>query len=652
LEGCLPGAKIEVEMSGVINPVAQGISGGGRDVVAFTNPLHAGASLRLASWPASQPSVLIGSVPTDFAQLPPLTIDAPIFLCARGIAVSGGFPGAMAVVFFNGALLGLAQIGPEGWVHIPLTSPLPVPGSVIIVAQDRPPGHPKLTGTAQPVVAKVLATKPGPLPTPVVVDLKPDGTLPGCLSVIHLANIVPGASIEGRFANGHIITWTPLTTNPLLALPNPISDMAVRLTQQFFRCGETAPSAPVTATIGMPETLPPISIADSCPGSTNLHVSGLWGGSTLTVTTSEGSWPYQLPADVTMCDIPVGSLPIGAVTVIEQACGETAQATAEIVKATTTAAPTIDGPVYRCGSKVLVINTGQPGMLRALVEQKDGTVLQRSADKWFAAGEAVVKVTPPFGDFDDAVWVELTACGGVTTASPREPVRSHPVLPLVQAIRPISPATSVRLDHVVPGAQAFVFARGRPEDPAVLISRPTEMVKYDSVVPLVRPLKESEFVQARLRMCRDAQVEAPWVQVTPGYREWSLPAFSAELAVGARAGDPVDVNVSNAMIKLNHNGAWRVEAAVTNTTHLDIDFLLELFVKDPAGTKLWGSTLEGNLSGGDQNGLALWGYPKTRQFFDGSDAKTKPSAVLLDTDQWIAIVSASSGHSFLPTPWR
>lgn len=194
--------------------VASGSSQGGRDYLGLIpgRRLVAGASLRAASWDASQASVPIMAAPRTNADLPPMTIVSTLYECGVGVRLSGGFPGA-AVQVLTGSperTLGTAIVGADGWAMVSLTSPIPAAGSTVKAVQAAPPGFPPLLAVpaAQPVSAQVAPLAEGAIPKLMISGTK-DGTLPGCASSIVMTDSIPGAVIHGTFGHRASARWHP-----------------------------------------------------------------------------------------------------------------------------------------------------------------------------------------------------------------------------------------------------------------------------------------------------------------------------------------------------------------------------------------------------------------------------------------------------------
>lgn len=644
VEGCQPGATIVVRTDDAAAAViAQGVSGGGRDLVPLVSGtrLHAGTALvaqqtmagAASGWTPSPLAVVVGAAPTAHSQLPPLSFASRLFACGRAVWLSGAAPGSAVTVSGGGTVLAAGRADANGDARLAVAPRMPGAGTDVTAVQDAPPGFPPLTGTATYVAVPTLPVPSDPLPSPTL----PDPSAMGCESAVLVGGVIDGADVRLERASDQLAATAVFDRSELwfqLSSAFPSQGDRITVTQALPGC-EGRPSQPAHADIPAAHQPDPVTFVPPCAGSSSIHLGGLRPGADLTVAV-EGFEPleYRVPPERTSWDVPTDPLPAGTtVTVTIEVCTFQAQTPITVVGATPIPAPVFADDLFAC-ARVVSVTTKAGAALEIWADYGSG---QTQVSKRVTAESDLATIQVfPYLSVPEKVWVRQLACaGGWTESSPRTDVGDRPPLEPLDLSQPVEGQQHVRPLNVVPGAHVAVYATSRGSaTPEFLGER--DVTRADPVVFLNRRLTTDDIVWALQSMCNDRQEGSHQVRVMPGVMRFPLPA-PLVCDSGETPGGNVTVNSGELACRFL-DGSWYIEADVQNNEpKYDCELIVQANLSLPDPLVFGGSVVVGlAAAGGLPGGLASLGYPSAGW---GYNTGTDPQ--LCDLQFWRQVLAAS-----------
>ena len=654
VEGCWPGATVIVQTDDAApTVVAEGTSGGGRDLVPVISGTRLRPSQRLVAMqrlPGESSvltpgnlAVVVGVSPTSHTQLPPIVFRSKLYECGAAVWLAGAAPGAAVTVSVGGGVVGTGRADAAGDARLLLGGHLPAAGTTVTAVQSAPPGRIALTGLPQPLTGQTIHVPHGPLPPPVAKEPLPMG----CESFVRIGAVIDGAAVTVvRTSDGMSETAT-FDLGDLwfrLSKPFPPEGDQIEVSQALPRC-EIEPSRATNVDIRPAKTPDPLDVASPCAGSNYVHVAHLRPGATLTIA-ADGLDPlrYIVPAERIVWDVPVDALPAGKnVTVTLTVCGFSISSTVPIVDDEPPPRPEVVERLYRCGRAVSI-------------RSRAGAYLELWADH----GAGPTQISPrvrahrdletlgvfPYLTIPESVWGHQLSCGGGWLDSPPADVLPHPDVEPLELREPVEDQRAVLPTNVVSGAHVVVTASSRAFGGQEIIGE-RDVTKADPVVGLGRRLTTDDEVWAIQELCGERS-EARWhYPVTQGVKHFVLPA-PIQQSSGLSTAGTVVVHSAEFVCRFL-DGSWILFADTENTEPgYDCSLVLGVDLNLPAPL-IFGENLdidEAAANEGLPSGLYSLGYPSRSVW-----KKTGKDSLLQNRAMWIEVLTATANWKILPA-WR
>ena len=535
IEGGLPGATIIVSEGApddriVLKAVAPG--GYARLALLPGTKLTAGARLfvrqeldEASGWTESALAQLVGTAPTSYGDLVPLSFRSKVYPCGGALWLSGATPGSEVVIATeSGALLG-SGLANEGEARINLAQDIPFGAGHVQAHERAPAGMPGLGGVVVHASESILAL-PVPagsrLPPPVIGEPAPLG----CDATLVIRNVVDGATVTVERPNEGIVETARFDLSALtLILQSPLAagGGSLTVTQAIGPRCAVEPSEAVkvdfgpAAQPGAPKPSPP------CGGSSFLHVTNLKPGAAIAIDVGGTVYRGHVTLAGTRQTFELGPMAEGqAISVVQSACGLDSEPGTTVVGPNLAVdQPLVAEPLYQCARVVRVTGVTPGAMVRVFSKGQRGES-QISAAVWCAGNSVAVPVTPYLKEGRD-IRAEVTACGALPVSSPSVKVKATPEVLPVSIEQPFATQERVVVD-AIPGAKVTVFSRGVAEsaDPEQIGEGLIDPV--EKAIRLTRPLVENESLFAIQQICGQISRIVHTVEVKAGEHKFVLPS--------------------------------------------------------------------------------------------------------------------------------
>ncbi len=656
--GALPGATVRARTIGP-NPrdVAKSVVGGGSDRI----PLLPGERLRAgdivlvrqalaaeaSGWTPDHLGADVGAVPTDHADLAPLSFTSRAWECGRRVRVRGAVPGARVAVSGPGGLLSEGRATESGDARLALAAPVPGPGGSIAARQGAPAGYTPLAGapkTATVTGEQLPVPGGGQLPPPVLGGDPPRG----CDATVSIAGVYDGAEVTIlRRSDGSTETSVFDYHRLTFVLGKPLDAAGDRLeiTQAMPGCRERRASEPLNVDVAPAVKPGAPSVQVPCAGGVDVLVGGLEPGSLVTLTYQGRAYRGMTPSSGTSLVARLEPLTGGeTVSVVQERCGlESAPGTAAVpgISLVASLLPDLIDPLTGCARVVRAMVV--PGAWVQVWARVGGGEAPISNQLLATSDSVQIPVTPYLHEGQD-VWLRYVLCGG----GGWEESRRH----TVEATRHTGPANLTEplvegARHVTvdahPGAAVRVYAiSGWP-----ITVQPIGSGFVDPLVRrigLTRALTTRDLVYAEQHLCSERPGVGATRTVLPGVRTFTLGAPISQLS---RRNDPKPLVCTSAAVTIRHNGSWEFTAYVENQeTKADCSFDVQFRLV--AVSSPFGAVLPGDLSmKGGTEGTVLLGIPSSRTF-----SRQGNSAALTSPAYWEEVLGANYVFEFGAVAWQ
>jgi len=656
--GALPGATVQARTIGP-NPrdVAKSVVGGGSDRI----PLLPGVTLsagdavvvrqvlaaEASGWTPDHLGADVGAVPTDHADLAPLSFTSRAWECGRRVWVRGAVPGARVVVVGPGGLLAEGRATESGDARLALTAPLSGPGGAITAHQEAPPGFPAIAGVPKTTTARVEQLPvpgAGQLPPPVLGGDPPRG----CDKAVSIAGVYDGAEVtilrrSDGSTESSVFDYHRL--NFVLAKPLDTAGDRLEITQAMPECRERRASEPLRVDVGPAATPGAPSVQVPCAGGVDVLVGGLEPGAFVTVTYQGRGYRGMTPPSGTSIVARLEPLTGGeTVSVVQERCGLVSTPGTAAVPGISLMAgllPDLIDPLIGCARVVRA--TVVPGAWVQVWARIGGGKAPISTQVLATSDSVQIPVTPYLHEGQD-VWLRYVLCGGGGWEESRwhivEPTRHTGPANLTEPL--VEGARHVTVD-AHPGAAVRVFAvTGWP-----ITVQPIGSGFVDPLVRrigLTRALTTRDLVYAEQHLCSERPGVGATRTVLPAVRQFTLGAPISQLS---RRNDPKPLVCTSAAITLRHNGSWEFTAHLENQeTKADCSFDLQFRLAGVSAP--FGAVQPGDLSMKDgTEGTVLLGIPSAKTFTrqDNFGGFTNPA-------YWEEVLGANYLFEFGAVTWQ
>src|SRR3990172_4187868 len=438
VEGCIPGATIELESVGLRpRKLAKAIANGGSDRVPLPSgvQLEPGDLVSVAQQLGAEDSgltphllaVSVGPAPKQHAPLAAVNFRSRVWECGARLWVKGAVPGALVVVEGPSGILGEARANENGDARIGLAQPMPPPGNTITARQDAPPGFPPLSGTPKRTAKTVdaLPVHAGQqLPVPLLIGDPPQG----CDGSMVIGGIFDGAQVSVRFVADDSTEASTFDLERLRFLfDEPLTggdDLEV--VQAMPGCLEMRPSDPLKVAVGPMQkpNIPRIAVPP-CKDSMDIYVDHLLPGALVTVKVKEEEFRAMVPPTATAFTFRVTRLPgTTTITVRQERCGVSSdEASVQSLEEHAAGGPAdLVDDLFSCGQVVRA--EARPGSWMQVWAEGISGIRPISGHVFAREASMRIAVAPSLQEKDD-VWVATLACGAVQW---KAGARRHPVL--------------------------------------------------------------------------------------------------------------------------------------------------------------------------------------------------------------------------------